>query len=99
MAPPLTPEQLRALVDLSKRARKVRRAAAVARFGGWTGALFAVVTLAGAMLSYSAPAVFVGVGLGVVAFGEFYGARLMAGLDQRGPKRLAMNQGLLGVVL
>ena len=49
----LNAEQLRALVDVSRRARKVRRAAAVARFGGWTGAVFAAITLVSAVFSFA----------------------------------------------
>jgi hypothetical protein len=96
---PLTPDQLAALVDLSKRARKVRRAEGVARFGGWTGAIFAAITLASSAMSWSPSGLFVGAGLAVVAAGEFYGAALLSRMDPRGPRRLALNQVLLAAVL
>jgi hypothetical protein len=98
-APPLTPEQLRSLVDTAKRARKIRRASAVARFGGWTGAIFAGLTILGSVVWWSWSGLFVGVGLAAVAYGEFHGAALLSRLDPSGPRRLALNQGLLAAVL
>lgn len=97
--PSLTADQLRSLVDTSRRARKIRRSAAFARFGGWTGAMFAGLTLLCLVFSFSLSALFVGVGLAVVAWGEFAGARLLSQLDPRGPGRLAMNQVVLAFVL
>src|SRR5947207_285270 len=95
----LTPEQLRALVDVSRRARKIRRAGAVARFGGWTGAVFAAITLVSAVFSFALSTVFIGAGLALVAAGEFHGAALLRRLDPRGPRHLALNQVLLAAVL
>lgn len=97
--PPLTPEQLRALVEAGRCARKVRRGAAVARFGGWTGAVFAVLTLLAALVSFSWSTLGVGIGLAAVAAGELHGAALLSRLDARGPRRLAINQALLAAVL
>ncbi len=95
----ISAEQLRGLVEASRRARKVRRCAGVAMFGGWTTGVFGGVSLMGLPFSFSAAGLFVSAGLLIAAYGEFHGAKLVRGFDVRGPKRLALNQMFLGAVL
>lgn len=92
----LAPGQLTALVEASKRARKVRRCAAVATLGGWTTAVFGGLTLLWLPLSFSWSGLFIGAALVVTAWGEFHGASLVRRFDPRGARRLALNQLVLG---
>lgn len=96
---PISPEQLRALVEASRRAKKLRRCTSVARFGGWTCGIFGAITLAALPLAFSWAGLFIGAGLCAAAYGEFHGAALVRALDARGPRRLAMNQIVLAAVL
>ena len=78
--------------------KKIRRAAGVARFNGWTTGIFAAITLLGGVFSLTS--LLLGVALAVVAHNEFNGAKLLRRLDQRAPRRLGYNQlGLCGVVI
>src|SRR5262245_47546627 len=95
-APALTPEQLRAMVEATRRARKVRRCAAVAVFSAWTEGAFGAVTLLMTFVSFSAAGLFIGAALVGAAIGDFHGAGLVRRFDPRGPRRLAVNQLLLG---
>jgi hypothetical protein len=95
----LAPAQLAAVVEASKRARKVRRCAGIATFGGWTTGAFGGLTLLCLPLSFSWSGLFIGAALGVAALGEFHGASLVRGFDPRGARRLAMNQVMLGACL
>ena len=95
----LTPEQLRGLVDASRRAKKVRRCASVAMFGGWTTGIFGGISLMGLPFGFSLASAFITAGLLFAAYGEFHGAKLVRAFDERGPRRLALNQIFLGAVL
>jgi hypothetical protein len=75
------------------------RTAGVARFSGWTMAIFAGLTIAGSLCG-DIGALLLGIGLGVAAFNELRGARLLRQFDARGPRRLGYNQlGLAGLLV
>ena len=95
----LTPDQLHAMVEASRRARKLRRCCAVATFGAWTTGAFGLLTLLALPLSFSWPTLAIGLGLVAAAVGEFHGRALVRAFDDRGPLRLAYNQAFLGAVL
>ncbi len=76
-----------------ERARKIRRAAGIAGFNGWTAAVFAACALASGF--WSLPALVLGLGLGVGAFLELRGRRMLSELDERGPRLLALNQAVI----
>lgn len=93
----LTPEQHEAVETARRLMRPIRRAAGVAAFGGWTSAIFAVLSLPFALgggVALAAPVV-----LGLVAFNEFRGGALVRRLDGRGPLVLGLNQVFFGVCL
>src|SRR5262249_46835603 len=98
-APALTPEQLRAMVEATRRARKVRGCAGVATFRAWTEGAFGAITLLFTLLSFSAPGLFIGAALVGAAIGDFHGAALVRRFDPHGPRRLALNQLVLGANL
>jgi hypothetical protein len=97
-ANPLSPDQLQALASARRRARKLSRTAGVARFSGWTMAIFAALTVAGSLCG-DVGALLVGIGLGVIAYHELRGAQLLRQFDQRGPRRLGYNQLALAGLL
>ena len=87
---PLSPEQRDQLVSVNERAAKVLGAAKVATFNGWTIGSFAAVTLAFGLLSLTA--FLMGLGMGLVAWNEFRGRRLLRHFDPQGPQLLGKNQ-------
>jgi hypothetical protein len=93
----LSPEQLRDLEDARRRGVKVRRAVSVARLNGWSIGIFAGLTLLGAFMSWWG--LFLGLGMGVVAYVEFNGAARLRKLDPSATKMLALNQLFLGALL
>jgi len=93
------PEHIGALAEASRRTRKIRRCATVAVFGGWTAAVFGVVSLLGLVISFSLAALFITAALGVVAWGEFRGAGMVRRFDPAGARRLAVNQLIFGAAL
>ncbi len=94
---PLTPEHLRELELARKRFRKVRRAAGVASFNGWTVGVFAAFSLLAGLFSLTS--LLIGAALAVVAWNELAGAKMLRRLDQRAPRRLAFGQlGLCGAL-
>ncbi len=95
---PLSGEHLQALADARVRAKKVRRAAGVATVSGWTVAFFALCTMLGAVFGDLA-SLAMGVGLGVVAFNELRGARMLRRFDASGARLLGYNQLLLAVLV
>ena len=81
-----------------QRGRKIRRAAGVALFTGWTVSIFAAITLLFGI--FSVTALLLGSALAVVGYNEFSGAKLLRRLDLRAPRRLGLNQiGLCGVLI
>jgi hypothetical protein len=98
-SPGLSAQQFRELAEARMRAAKIRRAVMVAYFDFWGVAVFAGLTLLGSLLSFSWPGLLVGIGMAIVAWVEFYGARDLKKLDPTAPKRLALNQAFFGAVL
>lgn len=95
---PLTDQQRQALSEADRRCRKATRAAGVAAFNGWFTAVFAA--LCAPFAPFSITALLMGCALGVIAFNEFRGRRLIRALDLRGPRRLGWNQvGMMAVVI
>lgn len=94
--PPITPAQAAVIRETGVAMGTIRRAAAVASFSGWTTAIGAVISLAlaaaGGWVNLAAAAV-----LGVVAFNELRGRRMLLRLDLGGPLLLAINQGALAL--
>ncbi len=87
---PLSAEHVRVIASSVKRRRKIKRAASVASFNGWSAAVFAAISLPFGF--WSMTALVIGVGLGVIAFNEFYGRRMLQRMDLRGPVLLGWNQ-------
>ena len=95
---PPSPEHLRELELARKRFRKIRRAVGVAMFNGWTIGLFAALSLVIGLFSLTS--LLIGMALGVVAYNELNGAKMLRRLDTRAPGRLALGQlGLCGVLI
>lgn len=94
---PLSPEQFTELEKAKLRAKKVRRAAAVAVSDGYVTAFFAV----GALLSglCSIDALLLGLAMAAIAANSFQSARLLKRFDLRAPKRLAMGQLALFIAI
>lgn len=96
-AGPLTPEHLAQMREGEKRAKKIRRAAGVAAFGGWSAAIFAVLSAA---FSLTDPAgLAVAAVLAVVAYHELKGRVELLRFDVRATKRLALNQAFFAAAL
>lgn len=93
----LTPDDAALVKQAGVRAKKIRRAAAVAGFSGWTAAVFGVTALLGGF--WSAPALVLGIGLCAGAFLELRGRSLLTALDPRGPRLLTINQGVIAGVI
>lgn len=95
---PLTQDQLAHLAAASPSLRKARRASGVARFSGWTLAIFAVLTALGGLtdpISLGTAAA-----LAVLAWSELHGARAVRALDPTASRRLVINQfALLALIV
>ena len=76
-----------------ERARKIKRAAAVAGFHGWTAAVAAALALLSGF--WSVAALVLGLGLAAAAYFELRGRRMLLAFDGRGPRQLALNQALV----
>lgn len=95
---PLTRDQLRELSDAKQSAKKIRSAARVASFNGWSlgigaalSAPFALFSLVGLLLT---------VGLAVVSFNEFRGRKRLLQFDPAAAKMLGWNQlALLAMIV
>ncbi len=102
---PLTLEQRLELSEANERARKVLGAVKVATFNGWTIGIFAAIGLLFGILSllfgsFSATALVMGVGMGLVARNEFRGRKLLRRFDPLGPRLLGRNQlGFMGLII
>jgi hypothetical protein len=95
---PLSVEHQQQLADAHRRAGKVIAASKVAAFNGWTAAVFAALTLPFALFGPSA--LLISAGLGVIAYNELRGRKLLRRFDLRGPRLLGFNQlGLLGMII
>ena len=100
----LSPEQLDQLAQAALRAKKVLKAGGVAMFNGCTAAFFAgccllFVGISALLGEVDAAGLVMGVALGLVAYHEFKGRRLLRRFDLRGPRLLGWNQVCLMVLL
>lgn len=95
---PLSPEQQRQLTDAVAQSTKIRAAARIATFNGWTIGFFAVISL---LFAYSSlTALIMGLGLGWIAWNEFKGRDRIRTLDPTAPTFLGKNQlGFMGLVV
>jgi len=93
----LTPQQLRELADARAAGKYVRRAIAVATFDGWALAAFAIVNCICGVADFQS--MVIGLALGVMAYIEIRGASQLRRLDESAPRRLGINQVLLGLLL
>jgi hypothetical protein len=87
---PLSADNLTQLDIAKKRAKKIRRAAKVAVFGGWSTGIFAALSLIFGIFSMTS--LLLGIAFSIVTFNEFVGARMLRRLDRRAPMRLCLNQ-------
>ena len=97
-AGPLSDEHVRELSAARARSAKVRRAAGIATFNGWTLAVFAAVTVVGGVLGDWA-ALVLGAALGASAYAELRGAGMIRRFDAAGARVLGVNQLALGGVV
>lgn len=96
---PPTPQHLADLATARRLGTKVRRAAGVAIFSGWSTAIFAFLTFLVGAGSLSFIGSLLGMGMAFVAIFEFKGAAGIRRLDPEAPRRLAVNQIIFGVLL
>jgi hypothetical protein len=94
---PPTREHLEQIAAARILGKKIRRAASVAAFSGWTIAIFAVLTLIFSLTD--PPALLLAIGMGITAYFELRGAGELKSLDRTAPRRLAINQLVLGAFL
>ncbi len=95
---PLSGEHLAAIAAARLRGKKVRRAANVAAFSGWTMAFFALITLMGGLWG-DVVSIVLGVALSIVTVNELRGAARIRRFDPSGARLLGWNQIGLGCVL
>lgn len=94
---PLSEEHLRQLAAAGVALGKIRRVVSIARFDGWTVAIFAGLT---ALFGITDPTTLVIAGvMGCIAVVELRGAEKFRRLDVNAPRVLAMNQIALGSLL
>jgi hypothetical protein len=102
---PLTGEHLTQLSQAEARARKIRKAAGVAMFNGCTiggiAGLSLFISLIGSVMEQSIDftGLIISTGLGLVAWNEFKGRRMLRQFDLRGPRLLGWNQVCLMVLV
>lgn len=95
---PLCPSQHEEVALAHNRARKIRRAAAVAGFNGWTIGLFAACSLPFAF--FSLPGLLIAAAMSLVAYNEFQGRRRLLAFDSTAATFLGWNQiGLIVAVV
>ena len=93
----LTAEQFTAIELARRQGRKISRAATVATVSGWTMGFFAFITLLTGF--FSIVSLLLGAALAIVASIELRGAKMLRGLDERGPIHLGFNQIGLAIVV
>jgi len=96
-SPQLSEENLRELATARAALRKIGRAVTVARFDGWTLAVFAGLTFL--MAAFDWTNMIVGIGLGAIACVELYGANRLRRLEPAAIRLLGFNQLTLGALL
>jgi hypothetical protein len=87
---PLNQSQQHEVAAAHDRAQKIRRAAVVAGFNGWTTGIIAACSAPFAL--FSLPGFLVTIGLSLVAYNEFKGRRRLLQFDQKAPAFLGWNQ-------
>jgi hypothetical protein len=93
----LTPEHVLQYQAAEVAAGKIRRAVRVARFDGWTIAIFAALT---SLCGLTDPAtIAIAAAMGAIAFVELRAAGRLLAFDERATKTLALNQLALGTLL
>lgn len=92
-----SPQQLKEIATARVLGRKVRCAASIATGSAWTIAFFGAVTVITSIGSW--PGFALGVGMCVLSYFEFKGAREIRQLNPQAPRRLARNQVLLGAAV
>jgi hypothetical protein len=96
---PLTPQQFQQITTANERSRKIRRAAAVAAFNGWSLGVCAVVStlfLPLSIIPFSPTAFIVAAALWTVTIIEFRGRQRLLAYDPTACRLLGWNQiGLL----
>ena len=94
---PLSEAHLRELAGANETLRKIRRVVSIARFDGWTVAVFAGLTaLFGLTNPVALVVAFVMACIGVI---ELRGAQRLERLDPRAARTLGLNQLALGALL
>jgi hypothetical protein len=89
-SPQLSEQNLRELAEARKSLRKVGRAISVARFDGWTIAIFAGLTFLMGVTDLGN--ILMALGLGAVAYFELTGASRLRRLDGSAIRMLGFNQ-------
>ena len=97
--PQLTEAHLQQLAAARVAAKRLRRAAGVANFDGWTLAFFAGLTLIFAIVGFDVQGIVGGVALTTIAFIELRGAARLRVLDPAAPRILALNQLALSALI
>jgi hypothetical protein len=95
---PLTPEHQHELALANGRAKKIRKAASVAAFNGWTTGIIAA--LSAPFAPFSIAGFLVTAGLSVIAYNEFRGRKRLLQFDTSSAALLGWNQlGLLTLII
>ncbi|QDS97595.1 hypothetical protein [Adhaeretor mobilis] len=95
---PLSLSQKQEVAAASERSQKIRKAAAVAKFNGWTTGILATCSAPFALFSLAG--FFITTGMSVVAYNEFRGRRRLLEFDEEAPAFLGWNQvGFLALII
>ncbi len=95
---PLTLDQRRELSDAKQSAKKIRNAARVASFNGWSIGIAAAVSAPFAL--FSTTGLLMTVGLAIVSYNEFRGRKRLLRFDPAAAKILGWNQlALLAMIV
>ncbi len=95
---PLSPSQQQQVAAAKKDTKKIRKAAAVANFNGWSIGLFAALSAPFAL--FSLPGFLISAGMALVAYNEFRGRRHLLQFDEAAPTFLGWNQvGFLALIV
>ncbi len=96
-ASPLNHKHLEELAKARKRAKKIRRAASVAAFSGWSTLGFGLLTLPFGI--FSTVALLLGIALSIIGFVELKGRTQLLSFNPKALKHLALNQVAFACVL
>lgn len=94
---PPSPQHLAQIASARQQFRKIARAAGTAAFSGWSIAIFGAITLLTGFMSFSGA--ILGAGMCVIGYYEMQGAKQIRRLNPDIPKRMAINQLILGALL